>query len=152
MLNKDYRDMLSALNDASAEYLIVGAFALAAHGNPRATVDIDIWIRPTAENARRVWKALESFGAPRSRINVDDFLDSETVFQIGVAPRRIDLLTSISGVDFDQAWAERKISTLGDDLVVTVLGREHLIQNKQAAGRPKDLLDVAWLEEQTGED
>jgi hypothetical protein len=152
LLNKDYKDMLSALNDASAEYLIVGAFALAAHGNPRATVDIDIWVRSSAENAKKVWKALETFGAPRSKLSVEDFLELNNVFQIGVAPRRIDILTSIDGVDFEQAWIDRKMSTLGDDLIVPVLGRAHLIINKYASGRPKDLVDADWLEQQAGED
>jgi len=137
--------MLSALNDAGAEYLVVGAFALAAYGNIRATIDIDIWVRPTEENAHRVWKALESFGAPRSKMSVEDFLAPDTVFQIGVAPRRIDLLTSISGVEFDQAWAQRKTTDLGDEMEVAVLGREQLLINKLASGRPKDLVDAAWL-------
>jgi len=140
--------MLSALDDAGAEYLVVGAFAMAAHGHIRATIDIDFWVRPTAENARCVWKALEIFGAPRGKISVEDFLDGDTVFQIGVAPRRIDLLTSISGVDFDEAWAHRKITTLDNQTEVAVLGRKHLLVNKRASGRPKDLVDVAWLEEQ----
>ena len=148
MLNKDYSDMLYALNDAKVEYLVIGAFALAAHGNTRATIDIDIWVRPTEENAHRVWKALEAFGAPRSKISVEDFLKSDTVFQIGVAPRRIDLLTSISGVEFEVAWAQRKITRLDDQIEVAVLGREQLLINKLASGRPKDLLDAAWLQAQ----
>lgn len=148
MLNKDYSDMLFALNDAKVEYLVIGAFALAAHGNTRSTIDIDIWVRPTEENVRRVWQALEAFGAPRSKISVDDFLKSDTVFQIGVAPRRIDLLTSISGVEFDLAWDQRKITLLDDKIEVAVLGREQLLINKLASGRPKDLVDAAWLKEQ----
>ncbi|TWT32392.1 hypothetical protein KOR34_41550 [Posidoniimonas corsicana] len=144
-LNEDYREMLSALNDAGVEYLIVGAYALAAHGNPRATGDIDLLIRPSRENAERVWKALTAFRAPKSGILVDDFTLEDTVFQIGVAPRRIDLLTSITGVTFDQAWDSRKPIEL-DGLSVYVLGRKELIANKRAAGRPKDQADAAWLE------
>lgn len=139
--------MLSALNDAEVEYLVVGAFALSAHGNTRATIDIDILVRPTIENANRVWEALTKFGAPRGQINIEDFVDLETVFQIGVAPRRIDLLTSISGVDFDSAWAGRKITKM-DGIEFAVLGRDQLLTNKLASGRPKDLVDAEWLKAQ----
>ncbi len=135
--------MLFALNDAKVEYLVIGAFALAAHGNTRSTIDIDIWVRPTEENAHRVWEALEAFGAPRSKISVDDFLKPDTVFQIGVAPRRIDLLTSISGVEFDLAWAQRKVTLLDEKIEVAVLGRAQLLVNKLASGRPKDLVERA---------
>ncbi len=136
--------MLFALNDAKVDYLIVGAFALAAHGNARATIDIDIWVRPSAENAKRVWEALTAFGAPRSKISEEDFLAPDTVFQIGVAPRRIDLLTSISGVEFDSAWGHRRVTTM-DGIEFSVLGREDLLANKLASGRPKDLVDAEWL-------
>lgn len=139
--------MLSTLNDAGVDYLVVGAFALSAHGNTRATIDIDILVRPTLENAKRVWNALNSYGAPRSQISVEDFVDLDTVFQIGVAPRRIDLLTSISGVDFDAAWAGRKITNM-DGIEFAVLGRDELLTNKLASGRPKDLLDAEWLKSQ----
>jgi hypothetical protein len=144
LLNPDFRDMLSALSAAEADYLVVGAYALAAHGFPRATGDIDLWVRPTEENATRVWEAIAAFGAPTSRINVEDFSIPDIVYQIGVAPRRIDILTSISGVKFDQAWEDR-ISVELDGLAVPVIGREHLLANKQAAGRPKDLADVEIL-------
>jgi hypothetical protein len=138
--------MLSALNDAGAEYLIVGAYALATYGPARGTGDIDIWVRPTKENSDRVWLALESFGAPRRKLTRDDLHAPDTVFQIGVAPNRIDILTSITGVEFDEAWQHRKQSTIYG-LSVAVLGREQLLKNKRATGRPKDLADVAWLDE-----
>jgi Nucleotidyl transferase of unknown function (DUF2204) len=143
-VNEDYRDMLSALKDAGVEYLVVGAYALAAYGNPRATGDIDFWVRPTEENAKRVWEALTNFRAPRNAVSVSDFAVSDTVFQIGLPPRRIDLITSISGVEFDEAWAER----VGAELAgyeVFVLSHRHLVHNKLASGRPKDLADVDWL-------
>jgi hypothetical protein len=144
-MNPDFRDMLSALSAAGAEYLVVGAYALAAHGLPRATGDLDIWVRRSEENARRVWQAIEKFGAPRSRLSVKDLTTSDTVFQIGVAPRRIDILTSVDAVEFEEAWAERKaIDLMGQE--VPVIGRAHLIKNKRACGRPKDLADLAWLE------
>jgi hypothetical protein len=144
LLNPDFRDMLFALSAAGAEYLVVGAYALAAHGLPRATGDLDIWIRRTSDNARRVWQAMERFGAPRSRLSIEDLAVPDTVFQIGVAPRRIDILTSVDAVEFDEAWPQRKMIEL-EGHAVPVIGRDHLIQNKRACGRPKDLADVAWL-------
>ena len=96
-MNPDFRDMLSALCDEGAEFLLVGAYAMAAHGCPRATGDIDIWIRPSDDNAQRVWRALKRFKAPVRNLTIDDLKTPEIVFQIGVAPRRIDLLTSIDG-------------------------------------------------------
>src|SRR5262245_23266748 len=104
--------MLCALNDAKADYIVVGAYAVAAHGIPRMTGDIDIWVRPTAENAQRVWRALLAFGAPTSRLQPADFCDADIVFQMGLPPHRIDILTSITGVDFDDAWSNRVESEL----------------------------------------
>jgi len=150
-MNPDFRDMLFALSDAGAEFLLVGAYALAAHGYPRATGDIDIWIRRSDENAERVWAALRAFGAPLFDLTVDDLTTPDTVFQIGIAPRRIDVLTSIDGVEFDEAWPDRtEIEVEGRSF--GVIGRSHLLRNKKAAGRPKDLADVAWLESDAGED
>jgi len=146
-LNPDFRDMLSALFAEKVEFLIVGAYALAAHGCPRATGDLDIWIRRSAENAQRVWRALERFGAPRSRLSPDDFNAPDTVFQVGVAPRRVDILTAIDGVSFDEAWPNRRDVVI-DGHPLAVLSRDDLIRNKQASGRPKDLADVAWLASQ----
>ena len=145
MLNPDFRDMLSALCNENAEFLLVGAYALAAYGLPRATGDMDIWIRCSNANARRVWRALQQFGAPLSQLTLDDLKTLDLVFQIGIAPRRIDLLTSIDGVQFDEAWLQRKTIEV-EGLTVAVIGRSHLIQNKKAVGRPQDLADVMWLE------
>jgi len=145
-LNKDYREMLIALNDAEAEYLIVGAYALAVHGNVRATGDIDIWVRPTPENACKVWQALEVFKAPRSNLSLEDLCDPDVVYQVGVIPFRIDFLTSIDGVTFDDAWANRREATF-DGVPIMALGRDDLLKNKRVSGRPKDLVDAAWLEE-----
>jgi hypothetical protein len=138
--------MLSALSAAAADYLVVGAHALAVHGYPRATGDLDIWVRPTRENADRVWDAIENYGAPRRGITRDDFLTPDTVFQIGVAPNRIDILTSIDGVDFAEAWKNRQPAVV-DKQSFFVIGRDDLLKNKRATGRPKDLADAAWLEE-----
>lgn len=148
-MNPDFRDMLSALNDAGVEFIVVGAYALAAHGNPRATGDIDLWVRPSVENAERVWQALRAFGAPTARVAMTDFATPDIVFQMGAAPRRIDILTSISGVDFEDAWSDRK-AVIVDGLPIHVLSRHHLLANKKAAGRPKDAADVAWLEKENG--
>ena len=147
-MNPDFRDMLSALNAEGVEYLLVGAYALAVHGLPRATGDMDVWLGPSAANAQRALAALRRFGAPLSELSEADLTQPGTVFQIGVVPRRIDLLTAIDGVDFQAAWRNRMLTTL-DDLEVPVLSRGDFLKNKRAVGRPKDLADVAWLE---GED
>ena len=144
MLNPDYRDMLLQLNEEKAEYLIVGAYALAAHGLPRATGDIDLWVRPVAENAEKVWRAIIKFGAPLINLTKEDLATPGIIFQIGVIPRRIDIITSIDGVIFDEAWAERKQLEI-EGLTVSVIGRNHLLINKQSTGRKKDLADVLWL-------
>jgi hypothetical protein len=130
-LSSDSIDLLRALNDANARYLIVGAHAIAYHARPRATADFDVWVDPSPENARRVYKALAAFGAP---------LDNLTVQEL-----QSDDITDISGVAFDEAWPGRSEDRLGD-LKIFVIGREDLIKNKKAAGRRKDLADVERLE------
>jgi hypothetical protein len=127
--------MLSALSAASVEYLVVGAYALAAHGLPRATGDIDIWVRATPDNVDRVLRALRAFGAPLFELTRDDLLRSDTVFQIGVVPNRIDLLTGVTGLTFEEAWPSRVLTTV-EGLTVPVIGREELLRNKEATGRP----------------
>jgi len=146
LLNPDFRDILSIFNEEKVEYLLVGAYALAAHGFVRATGDIDLWIRCSEENAERVISALIKFGA-LSDLTADDLKKPELIFQIGIAPRRIDILTSIDGVTFEEAWAMRKKITV-EDMSVQVISRPHLLQNKKKAGRPKDKADVAWLEKE----
>ncbi len=146
MLNQNFKDMLSAFGEAEAEYLLIGAYAMAAHGCPRATADIDFWVRPTRENATRVWKALETFGAPLSKVSITDFCTPDIVYQIGVPPQRIDILTSISGVGFEDAWAERLTVCL-EGVSVSVIGLRHLHANKLASGRAKDHQDAMILEE-----
>lgn len=138
--------MLFALSAAGAEFLVVGAHALAAHGVPRATGDLDLWVRASAENAERVWKALEQFGAPLHHLTMDDLARPDVVFQIGVVPQRIELLTSITGVTFDDAWANRMYVEI-DELEVPVLGRSELVRNKRAVGRTRDLADIEELGE-----
>src|SRR4051812_21653797 len=137
--------MLSALNNAGAEYLVVGAHALATYGPPRATGDFDIWVRPAKENAERVWLALEQFGAPRRKLTLMDLYTPNNVYQIGVEPNRIDFLTSITGVEFDEAWKRRNVIQI-NGISVSVIGRDDLLTNKRATGRPKDSVDATSLE------
>jgi hypothetical protein len=144
-MNRDFAEMLSALSAAQAEFLVVGAHAMAAHGLPRATGDLDIWVRPTRENAERVWTALARYGAPMGDLRVEDLSTPGMIFQIGVVPCRVDVLTVIDGVSFEAAWPRRIQSTTWG-ITVPVLGRDDLIANKRASGRPKDLADLAWLE------
>jgi len=144
-MNRDFAEMLAALSAAGAEYLVVGAHALAAHGRPRATGDLDLWVRPTLDNARRVWQALVAFGAPLDELRLEDLASPEVVFQIGVVPARIDILTSLTGIEFDEAWPHRQMIEV-DGLMLPFLSREDLIRNKAALGRPRDLADIDDLQ------
>lgn len=145
MLARDYVEMLQCFDRCGVEYLVVGAYALAAHGLPRSTGDIDLWIRPDPINARRVVTALAEFGAPMHDATAETFATPGMVFQIGVAPCRIDLITSLSGgIDFDQARQSQVICQFGE-VALPVLSIRDLIANKRASGRPKDLEDVRIL-------
>lgn len=145
MLNDDYKEMLQALAAEKARFLLVGAYALAAHGYPRATMDIDLWVMPTRENAEAVLRALRRFGAPLHDLTREDLERDGTIFQIGVAPRRIDIMTTASGLKFDEAFA-RAIPIMIEGLEVFVLSVADLIRNKRASGRTKDLADAEALE------
>ncbi len=145
-MNRDFAEMLSALSAAGAEFLVVGAYALAAHGTPRATGDLDIWVNPTVPNAQRVLEALTAFGAPLTDLTIQDLTSSDTVFQIGVVPCRIDILSGISGVAFDDAWTRRVVVQI-EGIDVPVIGRDDFVSNKRASGRPKDRLDLELLGE-----
>ena len=140
----DFRELLSCFAAEGVRYLIIGGFALAHYGRPRFTKDLDVWIDPTGQNPDRVFRALAAFGAPLDGIAVADFRDPDTVFQIGVEPIRIGVLSSISGVDFDLAWQRRQETKYGD-VPVFVIGREDYIANKEASGRPGDLRDIESL-------
>jgi hypothetical protein len=144
--NADFRDMIAELLGAEARFVVVGAHAMAAHGVPRATGDFDLFVEPEAANARRVILALQAFGAPLDAhgIKETDLTSPGLVYQVGLPPRRIDLLTSIDGVPFEAAWAGR-IHVSVDGLEIPVLGRAELIANKQAAGRVKDRADLELL-------
>jgi hypothetical protein len=146
--NDDFVDVVTALTQAGCEFLVVGAHALAAHGAPRATGDLDLFVRPTAENAARVFRALVAFGAPLDAHGVApaDFATPGTIYQMGLPPRRIDVLTSLSGVTFDEAAAAPVMGRLGR-LAVPCIGLDAMIANKRASGRTKDLADAEALEE-----
>lgn len=148
-LHPDFRDMLSALFAENAEFLLVGAFAVAAHGYPRATGDLDILVRPTPENAPRVLRALRRFGAPLRELSEGDLVRPDTIFQMGVPPWRIDVLTSVTAVTFEEAWPLRFMKRV-DDMELPFISLEHLIRNKTAVSRPQDLADVARLEGRGG--
>jgi hypothetical protein len=148
-MTDDWTDLLVALLDAQARFLVVGAHALAVHGVPRGTQDLDVWVDPAPENADRVWTALANFGAPLGSLALsrDDFIRPGTVVQFGVAPHRVDLLTTISGVqDFDSAWSGRREAVVAGRSV-PFIGRDALVANKRAAGRLKDLADLEALGE-----
>jgi hypothetical protein len=147
-VNRDFLDLLAALLAVDVRFLVVGAHAMAVHGVPRATGDLDVWIAPDAENAERAWSAVVRFGAPLSAMGVTraDFGRPDQVVQIGLPPRRIDILTSISGVSFDDAWPDRVTHEV-EGLVVPFLGRAALVRNKRASGRTKDLADLEALGE-----
>lgn len=149
-MNEDFRDLLFALLDAQVRFLVVGAHALAVHGVPRATGDLDLWIEPTAENAQRVVAALERFGAPLGALKLSshDFVQPDHVVQVGLPPRRVDLLTGISGVDFPGAW-DRRVSMPVEDRAIPVIGRADFVANKRATGRQRDLGDLEDLGELT---
>lgn len=149
-MNDDWYDMLVALLQADARFLVVGAHALAVHGVPRGTQDLDIWVDPSVDNTERVWQALALFGAPATALGIKraDLQRLDSVVQFGLPPNRIDLLTSISGIaDFQSAWETRVLHTVREH-AFPFLGRQELIDNKRASGRRKDLADVESLGEQ----
>jgi hypothetical protein len=144
-INPDFSDMLAALSAEGAEFLLIGGYAVMRYTEPRYTKDLDLWVRPSPDNAARVFRALVSYGAPLTGISPADFAEPGAIYQIGVAPNRIDLVTSIDGVEFDEAWATRTHAVF-DDLEVALPSPEVLLRNKRASGRPRDLVDAAALE------
>ena len=143
-MNQDFLDLLRAFAVHNVRYLIVGAYALGVHGRPRATGDLDIWVEPTPPNADSVIRALTEFGAPLDQVSADDFSRPGIVFQMGLPPFRIDLLTELSGLTFAAAWPDRTRAPFGP-LTVDVIGRDAFIKNKKATGRAKDLGDIESL-------
>lgn len=140
----DFKELLLAFNEHDVEYLIVGAHALAAYGHVRATKDLDLWVRSDNLNALKVLQALSDFGAPLNDLTAEDLSRKETIFQIGVPPFRIDIITSIDGVEFGDAWLDRLQTTFGG-VPAYVISRHHLITNKQTTARLQDLADIQQL-------
>jgi hypothetical protein len=146
-LPPDFLDLLTALNAAEARYLLVGGYAVGFHGVPRATKDVDVWVEASADNAERVLAALRAFGAPLAGLAAADLGVPGHGFRMGAPPFRIELLTEVSGVMFADAWA-RRVNTEVDGVRLWVIDRSDLLDNKRAAGRPRDLADVDALERQ----
>ena len=145
-MNQDFIDLLRAFGAHDVRFLVVGAYALGVHGRPRATGDLDVWVEATPDNAARVMRALADFGAPLADVTADDFARPGSVFQMGLPPSRIDVLTEITGVSFGAAWPGRVRAPFGP-LEVDVIGRDAFIANKRATGRTKDLGDVESLDD-----
>jgi hypothetical protein len=143
--NRDFSDLFAALSNEGAEFLVVGGHAVMFYTSPRYTKDLDVWVRPSPGNAARVFRALAAFGAPMADLTVEDLSKEGTIFQIGLPPNRIDVLTSIDGVDFETAYPRRVPATYGAQPIY-ILSREHLIANKRAVNRLQDQIDVENLE------
>lgn len=144
-LEEDLREFVELLNALNVRYIVVGAFAVAFHGHPRYTGDLDLFIERSHENASRLMQAMKDFGFGDLNFSVDDFMQGDQVIQLGVSPNRIDLLTFLSGVEFQDAWATREQAEI-DGLKVPMISRELLKRNKTATGRPQDLADLDYLE------
>lgn len=144
--NPDFRDLFQCLNDAKARYLVVGAYAVIFHTEPRYTKDLDIWVEPAKKNAARVWNALAKFGAPLHELTLNDLCNPDMVYQVGIEPNRFDIIMDIAGVTFAEAWEDRVASTYADQPIF-IMSREHLLRAKKAANRLQDQLDVMALEQ-----
>jgi len=144
-LKPDFKDLLRLLNQHQAKYLIVGDYAVMKYTEPFYTKDMDIWIESTSDNAKRTYEALVEFGAPLSDLTVQDLMQQDVVFQFGMAPARVDVMTSIDGVAFSDAWEQRVRTHLGD-IPLSIISLHHLKQNKHAANRDTDKMHLASLE------
>ncbi len=144
IINKDFRDFIGCLNKHKVEYLIVGGYAVALHGHPRYTKDLDVFINITIDNAQKLVDAIIDFGFSSLQLNVNDFTEPGNIIQLGYPPNRIDLITSATGLEFDQAWPARIVIDI-EGLDVNFIDLEHLIRNKRATGRYQDLADIENL-------
>jgi hypothetical protein len=143
-INSDFKDLLRSLNAAGVRYLVVGGYAVMAHTEPRYTKDLDLWIKPDLDNARALLAALSEFGAPIADVKPEDFTEPEIFFQIGVDPVRVDIMTSVTGLDFEAAW-DRKIAVDFSGVMATVLCRADILAAKVASGRARDRRDARHL-------
>lgn len=149
-LAPDFDEFIGSLNAHGVEFLIVGAHALALHGAPRFTGDLDVFVRPTIENAARVLSAVTSFGFPLEQLRPENLIEPRRMLEMGVEPVQIHIMSSISGVSWDAAWADHVIARMGTH-DVSIIGRSSFLANKRAAGRPKDLADVDAITHPGGE-
>jgi len=144
MLNRDFREFIESLNASGVRYLIIGGYAVAYHGHPRYTKDLDVWVEPTPENAERMVAALERFGFGSLGLTAADFLDPDKVIQLGQPPIRIDVVLGPAGVEFEACYASRQTQVI-DGVAVNFLDLDSLRRNKAATGRPQDLADLEHL-------
>jgi len=151
MMPEDLKELLRAFNDHGVKYLIVGGSAFGVHAEPRATKDLDIFIRSDEENSKAIFRALAQYGAPLEGLSPSDFMDG-TTFQIGQPPARIDILQQIDGLTFDEAWENRIEGIVDGQVRAAVISRDDLIRNKLATGREQDILDVKTLRAAKGND
>jgi len=144
VLNEDYKEMLQILLNNKVKFLIVGAYAMSSYGYPRATGDLDLWVEASQENSEKLYQSLSEFGSPLERITKNTFCEEGIIFQIGVAPRRIDIITKIDGVNFQQAYLDKEEIEI-EGFIIPFLSKENLIKNKECTGREKDKLDAHYL-------
>lgn len=143
-VNPDFKDLLHHLNAAKIRYLVVGAYAVIHHTEPRYTKDMDIWIATDPENAKKTYEVLKEFGAPVEQITPEDLTNPELIYQIGIEPNRIDIIMGLKGLNFEEAWKKKEVSTYGEETVY-FLSLDHLLHAKETAGRPKDKIDAEEL-------
>lgn len=146
-VSSDFKDLLSLFNVYRVKYLIIGGYAVVKYTEPRYTKDLDVWIRANKKNATAVFQALREFGAPLAGLTEEDFAHEGYFYQMGVPPVRVDILMSITGVEFDEAWKHR-VKAKVEDTPVTFISRQDLIVSKLAAGRPQDLIDASLLSQE----
>ncbi len=143
-VNSNFKDLLNIFNARSIKYLVIGGYAVIYYTEPRYTKDLDIWVSTDQDNAYAVFQALQEFGAPLAGMTPADFMQAGCVYQIGVAPVRVDILLSLEDMDFEDAWL-RRVETTFDDVPVMLIAKEDLITSKRNASRPQDLIDLEWL-------
>ena len=145
ILDQDFEDFVSLLNKRQVEYMVVGGYALAFHGKPRHTGDLDIWINVNEQNAERMVQVMKDFGVSALGFTKKDFLKPGYISQIGYPPLRIDVLNSIDGVEFAKAYPNRIMYGINDDLIIAIIGLRDLLENKQATGRAQDIADIKQI-------
>ena len=145
MLSKDFKEFVELLNENNVKYLVVGGYAVALHGNPRYTKDLDIWIEPSPDNAKKILNALGKFGFSSLELEVKDFLEKDQIIQLGYPPNRIDLLTTLTGLNFEKCYRSR-VQVKIQDIFINFIDIENLKKNKRATGRTQDLADIENLE------